>query len=252
MESEAKFELPGPKRLRVQTSEDVRRYLQIQNVVIAPFGSYEQHGAALPVSTDAMIAEALGDALSARTGILVTPTVSLGLSAFHSQYPGTLSLRPDTYVSLVRDILSALIAQGFTRLFLINAHFENSGVIRAVAEQLVCDARDTVIVLRDFWNLPSAKQVAGQMFEEPGGHADAADASLMLKISPEYVRVTEFAADWPQVEAMVSPDLRTKYITSTGIIGSDQTKASARAGAAYFDAIVSDMVRDVDALRALA
>lgn len=241
--------LPETLKLRDFSSVQVRSYLNAQRTIIVPFGSFEQHGAALPVGTDATIAEALGDALSARGHTLVAPTLSVGASAFHSRYPGTISIKPETYIALVRDFLNALVQQGFTRLFLVNAHFENSGLIRGAAEQLLAEGQDTAIMLTEFWNLPTAKQVATRVFDEPGGHADAADAALMLKISPAHVHVEKFVDEWPKVQAMVSPDLHERFITKTGVIGSDQTKASASAGEEYFEAIIGDMLTQLATLQ---
>ena len=244
-------EIRRPKRLVDQSSAAVRHYLETKRTIIVPFGATEQHGPGLPVGTDAAIARALGDAVSAQTGVLVAPTLPVGVSAFHIRYSGTISLRPETYIPLTKDILWGLVQQGFTRLFLINAHFENSGILRATAEQLLAELTNTVMMLRDFWDMPNAKQIAARYFEEPGGHADAADAALMLKIAFEDVQPELFTEEWPKVNAMVSPDLHAAFLTTSGVIGSNQKRASTLAGIEYFEAIVGDMVRDVETLKAL-
>jgi creatinine amidohydrolase/Fe(II)-dependent formamide hydrolase-like protein len=178
-----------PKRLSETTSQDVDTYLQTSSAIIVPFGSLEQHASASPVGTDAAIAAAPGDELSLRTGVLVAPTLPLGVSAFHSQYRGTISLSPQSYIAVVRDILHSLLDQRFRRLLLllINAHFENSGLLRATAEELLahCKRRAKATVLaegRDAQLMATAGACEVLQFQ---GSSDARSSALVL---PETMR----------------------------------------------------------------
>lgn len=227
--------------LSAMGSSEVRDYLSLQRIVLVPFGATEQHGPALPVGSDTFIAEAIAAATSDRTGFTYAPTVPYGLSAFHMAFPGTISLSVQTYGGLVKDTLGSLRHHGFTRQVLVNAHFENSGVLRAIAEELASSSEDLIISICDFWDLPTARTVANLRFKEPGGHADAADAALILHLAGSTVRPGEFTEEWPNVNAVVSPDLVPSLITKSGVINSDQRSASNEAGAEYFDAIVTDV-----------
>jgi creatinine amidohydrolase len=46
-------------------------------------------------------------------GVPVFPVVAYGLTPYFVAYPGSITLRTDTYVRLVKDILDGLHAQGF-------------------------------------------------------------------------------------------------------------------------------------------
>lgn len=233
------------------SSSAVTELLAKTQTVIVPFGAVEQHGPALPTGTDAMIAQAISAAVSEKTGAPYAEAIPLGLSAFHMAFAGTISLSVETYSGLVRDVLKSLVEHGFRRQLIVNAHFENSGVIRAVAEELAHSSNDLAIMVCDFWDMPSAKAVAERCFNEPGGHADAADAALMLYIRRELVSEELFTKEWPQINSIVSPDLIGTYVTSSGVIGSDQRTASAARGQEYFSAIVDDMCERIDHLSRL-
>ena len=59
-------------------------------------------------------------------GVPVFPVVAYGLTPYFLGYPGTVSLRLETYVRLVRDILDSLRGQGFRRILIVNGHGGNS------------------------------------------------------------------------------------------------------------------------------
>ncbi|MDX6230264.1 MAG: creatinine amidohydrolase, partial [Frankiales bacterium] len=65
-------------------------------VGLVPVGATEQHGPHLPVGTDTLVAQAICDAASVRTGALVLPALPVGVSYGHGTVlPGTLSLSPE-------------------------------------------------------------------------------------------------------------------------------------------------------------
>ena len=58
---------------------DVASHLRGDPRILLPVGSTLQHGPHLPLSTDSVIASRLADALSARHGVLVAPTLPYGV-----------------------------------------------------------------------------------------------------------------------------------------------------------------------------
>src|SRR5690625_4929487 len=94
-----------PIHLANVTSPQTGELLPSLEMVLIPVGAHEQHGPALPVSTDAMTAQVLsaltGTLLSPRIGI--APVIPWGVSWHHQGRPGTISLREETLTSLVLD-----------------------------------------------------------------------------------------------------------------------------------------------------
>ena len=65
-------------------------------VGLVPVGATEQHGPHLPTGTDTIIATALCEATSERTGAPVLPAIPVACSYGHgTELPGTLSLSPE-------------------------------------------------------------------------------------------------------------------------------------------------------------
>lgn len=104
------------------TWQEVDEYLQHEKVVFVPVGSTEEHGPAGPLGVDAYVAVTLAEDAAQRSGVLCAPPVWFGDSSHHSGFPGTISIRTETLMLLIRDICRSLARHGFTRIVLINGH----------------------------------------------------------------------------------------------------------------------------------
>jgi creatinine amidohydrolase len=102
----------------------VEEFLRRDDRVLVPLGSTEQHGY-LSLGVDAILCE-LADAEAAEPlGIPVLPALPFGLTPAFTAYPGTINLREETYLALVRDVIESLLDQGFRRILLVNGHGGN-------------------------------------------------------------------------------------------------------------------------------
>jgi len=106
---------------------DIENYLEGDDRLMLVLGACEQHGY-LSLTTDALIPQALGDAASKQTGVLVAPPINFGASPYFLAYPGTLSLRLSTLLDLVEDLVRSAYGQGFRRILVLNGHGGNDGV----------------------------------------------------------------------------------------------------------------------------
>src|SRR5881394_4236278 len=97
----------------------VVEYLSRDDRVVLPIGSTEQHGY-LSLETDNILAERISAEGAEPLGELVLPVLAYGLTPSFAAYPGSPSLRLDTYVALLRDLLDSLHGQGFRRFLLVN------------------------------------------------------------------------------------------------------------------------------------
>lgn len=104
------------------TWQEVEEHVRSDRVALVPIGSTEQHGPAGCLGVDALVAIALCEDTARRTGALVAPPIWYGDSSHHLGFPGTISIRPDTMIALVRDICRSLVRSGFDRIVLVNGH----------------------------------------------------------------------------------------------------------------------------------
>lgn len=54
------------------------------------------------------------------TGAILAPTINYGMSHHHESFPGTVTLRPATFVAVVRDVAASLSGAGFTHVLFVN------------------------------------------------------------------------------------------------------------------------------------
>src|SRR5919107_1108565 len=105
-----------------------------RDTVVVAFGATEQHGPHMPLATDALIGDELARAVAERLGAFVAPTVRVGCSSHHLDFPGTLSLEDETFHAIVRDIVASLARGGFRRVVLLPTHGGNFAPLATAVE----------------------------------------------------------------------------------------------------------------------
>ena len=158
--------------------------------VVINVAAIEQHGPHLPLATDALIGAHFLARVNERLGddVLVVPQIAVCCSAHHMDFPGTLTVRHETFMSYVLDILDSIAAHGFRKLVLLNSHGGNEAVGRVVLEKWGAANPDARIFMLTWWRV-AAKQLAE--VQESGfggvGHACEFETSLLLHFAPELV-----------------------------------------------------------------
>lgn len=149
--------------------------------VMVPCGATEAHGAA-GLGTDSIIPEGLAARLAEPLGALVAPTVHYGVLRSLSRYPGSVSLKPETYTVLMMDVAEGLIAAGFRELIFMNGHAGNRGVLKDVAHDLHIK-HDVFAMVYDWYMEPD--DVTPEIYDGPGGHSGAGETGLVRAFRPE-------------------------------------------------------------------
>lgn len=103
----------------------VEAYLRSDDRCILPLGCTEQH-AYLSLATDTILATKLAGDVAEGLAVPVFPALTYGITPYFMAYPGTLSVRAETYTALVSDLLDGLYASGFRRVLIINGHGGNT------------------------------------------------------------------------------------------------------------------------------
>ena len=132
--------------------QQVEAYLKTDDRAILPLGSTEQH-AQLSLSVDSILAEKVALDAAEPLGIPVFPVVAYGVTPYFLAYPGTISLRIETYVRIVRDILDGLQRQGFRRILIVNGHGGNQPA-GSLAIEWMADNPGTAVKFHNWWNAP--------------------------------------------------------------------------------------------------
>lgn len=99
-------------------------------------GSIEQHGAHLPLGTDAFAALTIALRVAERIDAPVVPLSAVGVAPYHLPWPGSLSLRPDTLVAVMVDVCEGLASAGVERVVVVNWHEGNTPAVRLGAGEV--------------------------------------------------------------------------------------------------------------------
>lgn len=171
-------------RLADLTTTGAAEALEAAEVALLPTGSTEQHGPALPLSTDAVAAEAVAAGLD-RDDVVLLPTVAVGVSDHHRQFHGTLWLSEETFEAVVRETVRSIASHGVRKAVAVNGHGGNVGALRRAARTL--RAEETAFAVPWSWWSGVPDDLRDALFDEDGGHADAGESSVMLALREELV-----------------------------------------------------------------
>jgi creatinine amidohydrolase len=132
--------------------QQVEAYLAQDDRAILPLGSTEQH-AYLSLSVDSILSERVAVAAAEPLGVPVFPALAYGITPYFRAFPGTLTLRVETYLRVVDDLLDGLAASGFRRIVLVNGHGGNAPAQSLVGEWLA-DHPGLHVRFHNWWNAP--------------------------------------------------------------------------------------------------
>jgi len=226
--------------------------------VVVPLGSIEQHGQHLPLSVDTTQVTAIAERAEAelRDAALFLPTLWLGCSEHHRDFPGTVSVPPSLYAENIKAIARSILRAGFTRVFFLNGHGGNETPAAQALTELVGedDAADAAYLVFASWWQVGRDALDPQhhgMQTRAISHACEYETSLMLALRPELVRQGDAreappALDTPWFQSgggggRVRLFRRFHRLTASGSMG-QPSAATAAKGSSMLDALVKDVV----------
>jgi creatinine amidohydrolase len=112
------------------TWQEIQAAAKENEVLLFVVGTVEQHGPALPTSVDILIPIAIAERIANVIDGVVAPCSNYGYKSFlraggGPHFPGSLGLRGTTVISMVQDIMTQFIQQGWRRIVVIDWHLEN-------------------------------------------------------------------------------------------------------------------------------
>lgn len=116
---------------------EVQDILKRTDLVIIPMGSTEQHGEHLPSGTDLFRAIELSLGIAGKTGGIVVPVLYGGYSPHHLGFAGTITLSPQTIVSVLIDVCYSLFKHGIKRFLFVNTHGGNEEILKYAMQKII-------------------------------------------------------------------------------------------------------------------
>lgn len=230
--------------LAEHTTTTLAARLDDLEVALLPTGAMAQHGPALPLGADLLVAEALATALD-RDDVLLLPPVPVGVSDRHRGFPGTLSTDPATFAACVGDVVESLADHGLRKTVVVNGHGDNDDALGRVASDLR-DARTAFAVPWNWWDEMHA--LVPELFDgDEIGHADAVETSMLYAVREDLVRTDALedaesgAAEKRGRRGSGATGARdTAEFSESGAVG-EPTRASREAGERLFEQAAADL-----------
>jgi len=226
-------------------------------VAVLPVGAIEQHGPHLPVSVDALIAEAVAERAFARLDddipALLLPTSKIGKSNEHIDFPGTLTLSAETLGKVWFEIGRSVARAGVRKIIFLNAHGGQPQVMEIVARELRV-AENMMAVTTGWWHVGGEHPAVPEDERRHGIHAGMVETSMMLALAPELVDMERAENFHPVMAQIEGTHEKLRYLGGVGMgwqaqdihpsgAAGNAAAATAGLGAEIIDAAVSGLAK---------
>lgn len=237
-----------PFYLNKMTATEIQNAVETEKIAIFVVGSIEEHGEHLPIDTDLATAEYLAfhGLENARKQIgkpvaYIAPSIPYGGPSLKMNWQGTIQLRPEVLIEVVRDVGDGLYLTGFRYVIILNGCFGNIPALMVATGQLQQNHPDGNFLLVDsIWAQPDVIQSVRESAPGYSGHADEFETSVALVIDPKNVQMDKARREsYKHPSSEISLDFNSAMpffwpipfdrATKSGVIG-DATLASAEKG----------------------
>ncbi len=248
---------PAPARspkgvlLEDLTWVQAEKRLTADTVVVIPLGAEsKEHGPHLKLKNDFVLARYLERRVLEKADVVVAPTVNYSFYPAFLEYPGSTSLRLETARDVFVDICRGLSRFGPRRFYVLNTGVSTVRALEPAAAILAGGG----ILLRYTDVLECLEPVEKQVCRQEGGtHADEAETSMMLYMSPADVDMRKAVKDYHPGERGLTRDPKKQSegftYSPSGVYG-DATLATREKGRRITEALVAAILREIEALRA--
>lgn len=219
------------------------------SIALVPTGSTEQHGPALPLGTDSIVAADLAEAGADHPSAVLGPTVPVGVSPHHRHFTGTLWASEETFRQYVEEIARSFAHHDIRRIVFVNGHGGNVGALTRIGQRL--RAEETAFAATwNWWDATS--DLAADLWDAPGGHAGHGETSMMYAVDDDLVHADRLEAaengappGWGKSIHGANVGFDTIDFTPTGAVG-HPTDASEDAGSRLRTQALSELEAVLD------
>ena len=191
------------KRLYEMTWPEAEQAIRDNRVLLFPVGAYEQHGPHLPLCVDTVLPTGILERVAEQVNGVVAPPINYGYKSLlraggGPHFPGSLGLKGKTLITVISEIISGYIEQGWKRIVVLDWHLENvsftyEGIDEALRAHKDFDGKIVRIDNPNGLGVAADPGLDKDLFGEdfPGWaveHAAIWETSAMMEIAPDLVR----------------------------------------------------------------
>ena len=244
-------------KLEQMTWYDVDRRIAEGAAIMLPAGSTEQHGPMGRIGTDTICAEAVALAAAEICDAVVAPPLAYTPAPFNAAFPGTVSVSATTFRTLAEEVITALLAQGFSGVFVVNGHGANLEPLNQIADAIAPER----LRIRSWWEPEPVNEMRKDLYGDwEGMHATPSEVAITQsllgslpanqaaeppeRLSAAYLRAHKGDRHGPPAEHRAAfPD---------GRVGSHSALATPADGQRLLDVAARAIAQDFGAFEALS
>lgn len=229
------------------TWPEAEKILTPQTIIVIPLGAAaKEHGPHLLLKNDLILAEYLTERVRKEAAVVIAPTINYHFYPAFVEYPGSTSLQLNTARDLTIDIVRSLARFGPKKFYILNTGISTVRALNPARDTLAAEG----ITLR-FTDLKSIEAVENKIKQQEGGtHADEIETSMILYMQPGAVDMKKAVKDYSPTGRGLTrdPNNKTGTYSPTGVWG-DATLATVEKGKIITEALVAEILRDLERLR---
>ena len=154
---------------------EVQDYLTRSRGIVLPCGSTEQHGPIGLIGTDAICATEIAERAADIANGLVAPTLAYTPAPFNMGFPGTLSVSAELFQAMVQELLTGLVGQGFTRIYILNGHGANLAPLDAARAAVP----PQTVRIKSWWEFEAVNALRSAYYGDwEGMHATPSEVAI--------------------------------------------------------------------------
>ena len=230
-------------------------------VLVCPTAALEQHGHHLPLLTDTYLVTEVAERVERKLPekVLLTPTLWLGASDHHLDFPGTVTVPNTLYVEMIKNMVRCFVKAGFRRILFLNGHGGNIAPGDVAITEMAnspdeCDG--AMIAFSSYWTIagpafaPEKHDIQSPMLS----HACEYETSMMQVVRGDLVHMDDAKAGPPVIDSpffhselggRVSLASRFQRLTATGAMGQPEL-ATAEKGESLLSAAADEVAAFIE------
>ncbi|RLT39825.1 MAG: creatininase family protein [Chloroflexi bacterium] len=263
--------MPTKYRYAEMTWPECNAAAKAGKVAVLPVATYEDHGYHLPIDTDVLLATEICERAVARVPdeAVLIPAVTHGYSPHHMDFPGTITIRWDTFINYVKDVCLSLAHHGFSRVLIVNGHGSNASPLDMAARLTVVETEGRCLVATvNHWGLRPVREAGKALRSSDFGgtsHACEYETALYLALRPQLVQMDKAVDESSPLPPSFQTDLLAgkradgsvanlmpwwSMMTESGVRGS-ATAATREKGEQWLEAAIQGVIELARELKAV-
>ena len=166
---------------------------QSDGVCVVPIGVIEKHGQHLPLGSDVYAAREICRRATEQEYCIIYPYYFMGQIFEAKHQPGTIAYSSELLLRLLDETCAEISRNGIKKIIIVNGHGGNLALTQYFCQIQLATPRDyAVYAIFPSVSSDDIQQKIKEMRKTTtGGHADEVEASVMMAIRPDLVKIEE-------------------------------------------------------------